>query len=163
MADHGYLDVVLNRSEFGPDDVLYDYTINGSTSKAGHVVTAVGETYPDCALGVAADSAFLGIIRKPIDITSWTNLDTAIAENSPLEIIRPTGGRLKIAVYYMASGNTRKEGEPVSMASEGGKVIDTEGLYTDTAYDTDPPIVVGHLAHDVVQDNTNDQVVLIWF
>jgi len=160
-ATKGFTDIIVGGEPESGDIIVR--TLNGATH-AGHFVTTTGETYPAVAKAVTTDEGFLGIVRRPAksaDLEDWT-VDTEIADNIDVEIVKPTGGRLQIAAFLEATAGPIAvvPGDYASLGTEAGKV--RKLVYADAAAATDSFMeVVGKIVYNHAGHATEDRIVVL--
>ena len=153
----GYLDIV--RKGKVTDDMIEQYQLNG-TAVVGNGMTSDGETYPDIDVMEDGDGAFVGIQRKPSVRPSNTyDIGDTIADDTTVDILKPTGGRLKVAVQItgVTGGDTAKRGDLVCVpdftATGIASAYPTPGAFMVVPADVDTSNislrVVGTLAEDI--------------
>ena len=166
QADKGWQSIVRG----GPvprQDQLAIVRINGSTTKAGLVVTHNGETYPDVAPAVTTDISWAGIAYEPQNLLTVLNvdpdwdLDDVIPDNQEL-LIAKKGSELVVALFLQAIAGpiAVAKGDFVAMASEAGKV--RKWTYTDATAATDSFLeVIGTVIEANAGDTVDDKVILV--
>ena len=113
-------------------------------------------------LGVAGDGeAGMYYLCLRMAGASYQDLDTEIAAASYIEVLRPSGGRFKVAVCRVDSSGAILEGQRMAM-STGGTLI--EWAYTKDAGDTDSfRDVVGVCAKDDADPNSGTSIFEMWY
>jgi hypothetical protein len=185
-ADGGHSSIVVQGTIEEALLEVRTLAVGGATAKVGMVMTGAGETHPAIDIHADGDETFLGLLLRPVVRPSdtWT-IDTALADAQEVVIMRPHGGRLKVAIIItgMTGAVAYKAGDPVyiqdytanTLASAnptlGAAMAVQTGIdvFVDTTADLTHPLpVIGHLAHDVASggDATSavaGRVVHIWY
>jgi hypothetical protein len=169
---------------FGADPKVY--LANGTDLKPGYVVTCIGETADTKDIDQCAAGEFpLGVVTEYV-VNSYAgaprSLDAANQDNEEVKVKEfHDGGRCVAYMRMLATSATSKRGTPLIVSSTAGMVtpytknaaaaIDTAGgnTYADTtteagidaAVGDDSMLVVGWLAEDYTQDNSDDILVKV--
>ena len=134
----------------------YQWKANSTDIKPGYVVTHLGETadtnYIDLATGGEEPLGIvLDYVRNANASNAPRNLDAASIADEAMWVQQLGSGTEYVYAFMIAGAATSKKGQKVVPAAEEGKV--TSG--------TTAGMIVGELAEDYTQDNTDDTLVLL--
>lgn len=159
----GLLSIILEGEEtlHESDYEIRTLSVGSDTARIGDFVSEAGETSGYVDLAATGDGSFLGVITDVVYRPSDTfTIDTALADGTKVRILKPTGGRVKIATNIAAdvAGSALVAGQKMALATVGEC---KQFAYTDAAVATDTLLeVVGNLAYGITihasgADNTS--------
>ena len=165
QGTHGLQSIVLEGAQSieSSDYEIRTLAVGSNTAKVGDLVTENGETSGYVDLAATGDGSFLGVIIEPVYRPSDTwDIDDALIDGTKVRILKPTGGRTKIAMNLIADvgGSTLKAGTKLALATAGAiKAF----AYTDGAVATDTlKELVGSLAYELtLHDSGSDDTTVV--
>jgi hypothetical protein len=165
-ATKGYLSVVRSVDPSINIDwyIIQRNTKTGlATTVAGDVMGCYGETQGevDQMVNTDSDMGVLGVCLGPTVPAANYDLDDAIAADTMINILRPTGGRTIISVVVDSAAVALYEGD-FMIVGEAGHVA--KWVYNDTDDSTDTLyLVVGQSAQVYAGDASDDRVIDIYY
>lgn len=168
IADHTSATTIIISGE---KDVIDKYTqiyrLNG-TAIQGQVMTTVGETAPDIDVHSGTEHV-LGVLMgwaSESDMTSGFSLGVAITDDALVKVLRPTGGRVKIAVVLnratTVTGEVPIGADLYASTTNDGMVGSDKTLTAATTHEA-LKLFLGRIAEEVVVGETEAQQVGMWF
>ncbi len=157
----GIFDIIrAGKGALTPDDTVIRRT-NGADMFPGCLVSESGETFPDVDLLATAELEILGVVLGEVYPADDYDIDSTIADNTKVYVLRPTGGRVVIAVLYETAAVNVVKG-----ATVGVPTVDAGfwGVltYADAAAATDTTEGrMGRAASAVTGHASNQKVMLV--
>ena len=123
MGGLGFSSVIRSGNEHIKDSDIVVLRTNGSDMYVGMPVGQVGESTIDCDPSVIGDRAFTGIIISLVHPSDDYDVDTVIADNTLVNVLKPTGGRVTMAGLYLSGvADAVPVGKSIILSSTAGKL-----------------------------------------
>lgn len=156
----------------GEKDILALYTenfvTNGNDFLHADIVTQEGETAPDIDVR-AATEAVLGVLRRyanEADMKASFSFGVTFADGKLVEVLRPTGGRVKIQLILHRTTTVTGEielGDPIYASQTAGKKVSSvKGVPAGSTH-LAPMLLIGKSATNVSAGLTTDKLIEVWF
>ena len=168
LGGFGIIDIIRKGHEFLGSGSIVVRRTNGSDIFIGAVVGEVGETFPDIDLSAEGDDGFLGLVRAPVHPANDFDIDTALADNKWVYVVKPHGGLLEILAWLQAQSGgaeSSKAGENMAIGDQDdGFLQPMSDKYADASVATDTQLeVVGRAVKAITGHATQTKVMELYY